>query len=255
MNNMIKKHESKETGRPASDLSGKTFGRWSVLRLDSRGKRGRAFWKCRCECGEIRLVRHDALTRSVSNSCGCLSRELSAERATTHGLCVNNNTNGNRTYVSWKSMKQRCYDPNKDNYADYGGRGIRVCERWRDNFENFLSDMGERPPGTTIDRFNSDGDYKPSNCRWADLSTQNKNKRSHATRRSLGGSSKYKGVSKHNKNWQAQCGLRGKYHYLGTFKIEIQAAIAYDEFAAKNCGTRAWLNREHFPEIKMGRMI
>lgn len=151
-------------------------------------------------------------------------------------------------------MKQRCYDPNKDNYADYGGRGITVCERWKDSFENFLQDMGERPPRTTIDRADHDGDYVPDNCRWATLSTQNQNKRVDNTRRAIGGASRYKGVSKHNKNWQARCGLRGRYYHLGTFETEIQAALAYDEFAKENCGDRAWLNGDYFPEIKVWQL-
>lgn len=79
------------------------------------------------------------------------------------------------TYVSWESMKARCYSPGQPSYKNYGGRGIRVCEHWRTSFEAFLADMGERPAGTSLDRVDSDGDYEPGNCRWATRDVQNQN--------------------------------------------------------------------------------
>jgi len=81
------------------------------------------------------------------------------------------------TYVAWLSMKQRCYNPKRTGYENYGGRGIRVCKRWRHSFKNFLEDMGERPEGTTLDREDNEGNYKKSNCRWATPSEQRKNQR------------------------------------------------------------------------------
>lgn len=230
------------------DLTGQNFGRLLVVESGGRNKQGRALWKCKCECGNDTLIRTDVLTRGLSNSCGCLAREITKTRFTNHGKTVNGNKNGNQTYVSWKCMKQRCCDPNTDQYQDYGGRGISVCDRWVNSFENFLSDMGERPVGTTIDRINVNGDYAPGNCRWATLSTQNKNKRKDNTRKALGGASKYKGVSRHGRKWQTACTVRGKKKYLGAFDTEIQAAIAYDKFAKENCGDRAWLNSNHYVE-------
>jgi hypothetical protein len=84
--------------------------------------------------------------------------------------------NNSKTYISWRALRQRCLNPNHQKYKNYGGKGITVHETWN-KFVNFLSDMGERPEGTTIDRIDRDGNYEPSNCRWADASTQNKNRR------------------------------------------------------------------------------
>ncbi|MFJ4469497.1 hypothetical protein ACIP2X_18665 [Streptomyces sp. NPDC089424] len=126
--------------------------------------------QCVCDCGAQRSVRFAEW--GVTKSCGCLSRELSAERRRTHGRF------GTTLYTTWARMIQRCTNPDHPRWADYGGRGITVCERWRD-FSNFLADMGECPPGLTLDRIDNDGGYEPGNCRWADYSTQNLNRRPH----------------------------------------------------------------------------
>lgn len=101
------------------------------------------------------------------------SRAKVAEARTTHGMT------GTRTYRSWESMKRRCLNPNERAFPNYGGRGITVCERWLASFENFFADMGECPPGLTLDRRNNDGNYEPGNCRWATYSEQARNRRSH----------------------------------------------------------------------------
>ena len=232
------------------DLTGLSFCRWTVISFNGLDQRGRSTWLCECNCGTRRVVRNDLLTRGVSKSCGCLAKELNAVRNVKHGHCTNNRHNGNSTYVSWKGMKQRCYNPNSDQYEHYGAIGIKVCDRWINSFINFIDDMGERPPGTTIDRINPYGNYEPNNCRWADISTQNKNKRLTNQRGPKGGSSKYKGVTKRtNGKWQASCTINGRHKYLGTFKDEKEAAIAYDSFNIILYGERAWLNQTHFAEL------
>jgi len=143
------------------DLAGKRPGRLEVL-FYVGGNR----WVCVCECGARVVVLGASLRKGRTKSCGCLARE----RATKHGM------SRSRAYGIWKAMMQRCYNPNCSAYAYYGGRGIIVCECWH-SFVNFLIDMGEPPPGLSIDRINNDGNYEPTNCRWATPSEQNQNRR------------------------------------------------------------------------------
>src|SRR5690242_10933367 len=130
------------------DMTGRKFGRWTVLERAPRGKVSNAKWLCRCECGNERAVVSVVLRRGESVSCGCYRAEVSAQRELKHGHAVGRTT---RTYNSWASMMHRCTNPNYYQWENYGGRGIKVCERWQ-QFENFLADMGERPSGTTLDR-------------------------------------------------------------------------------------------------------
>lgn len=161
------------------DLTGKTFGRLTVLHYcGSRkdGKSSASIWACLCECGKTVPVIGYCVSRGETRSCGCLQVDMVKAAAVTHG--EGSVKARSPEYVTWSCMKTRCYNENADQFPLYGGRGIKVCERWLNSFESFLEDMGRRPSKAhTIDRKNSDGDYEPGNCRWATPTQQANNRR------------------------------------------------------------------------------
>jgi len=188
--------KEKPTNRKFQNLEGLKFGRLKVIGfagIDSK----RTIWICRCECEKIVKVWAGDLKNSTTKSCGCIF----SESITKHGYLKGRKTTS--TYNCWASMLQRCNNPKDPKYPDYGGRGIKACQRWQDSFENFLSDMGERPEGLTLERIENNNGYYKENCRWATRKEQSNNTRRnhHLT---------LNGVTMNTTQWGEKLGIDGR---------------------------------------------
>lgn len=167
-------------GKPLIDLTGKQFGKWTVLRRDESVRQGAVYWTCKCECGNIRDVTSQALRNGSSQGCqsckwksGNPGMKADPERQ----------VDGKRTkaYATWQAIRARCYIKNHKSYHNYGGRGIKLCDEWYSDFHSFYQYVSALPnykrKTYTLDRINNDGNYEPGNVRWASKKQQAQNRR------------------------------------------------------------------------------
>lgn len=190
---------SKECGYASKvkDYTGAVFGKITVIERSRVEKKQNgtyiAYWLCRCKCGKETYLPTGNFYKDRIKSCGCL------KNVDRHGMSKLNNKHP--IYDAWSTMKQRCLNPKNSNYYNYGGRGISVCDRWLESFENFYADMGGKPtPKHSIDRIDVNGNYEPNNCKWATWDEQANNKRSNVML-------ELKGVLKNQKQWALEFGI------------------------------------------------
>lgn len=211
------------------DLTGKRYGRLVVI-SKSQPKNRQTTWLCLCDCGNEKICFGTNLKRGKTQSCGCLRTEMIVERSLKHGNRRSGKTS--REYEVWCSMIARCESEKDTNFHNYGARGIKVCDRWRESFENFLADLGEKPsPKHSIERIDVNGDYEPSNCKWASKEEQMQNRRMLKSN-STGVNGVY--LNKNGK-YHAQISVNNKRKHIGFFDTLEEASEA-----RKNAEQQFW---------------
>lgn len=225
------------------DLTGKRFGRLVAVRESGRSKCGAVMWECQCDCGNKTIIKGSDLRAGTVVSCRCYSRDLFIKNITTHGFWHH------PIFNVWRNMIARCYIPEHDGYEHYGGRGISVCREWQGSPKEFIAwaEKNGWKKGLQIDRFNNEGNYSPSNCRFATPSENALNTRLLQVRNTSG----FRGVSWHKRlgKYRAMVHLENKSRWLGAFPTAIEAAKARDAFVIEK-GLHTPLN---FPELKVER--
>jgi len=191
------------------DRTGMRYGRLTAVKRAGRNNLKKVLWECLCDCGNTTTVPSGALATGGTSSCGCALKEA----ITKHGC------SGKSSYNTWRGMMRRCYKSEDKDYAKYGGKGVTVCEEWHD-YLTFAKDMGEPSSKETLDRIDPYGNYEPSNCRWAGLSTQARN-----IRIPKANTSGYIGVYKISGKWAAQITANKKKYYI-TKCATLEDAVA-----------------------------
>ena len=155
------------------DITGQRVGRLIVLKNVKMGRNTK--FLCRCDCGKEKVINSSSLRNKTTKSCGCLNSEIVTKRNWKHGEGINGNFT--KEYRAWMHMKGRCYVKTDKAFRNYGKRGIKVCDKWKNSYKNFLQDMGRCPDGYSLERINVNGDYTPENCEWIPMKDQSRNTR------------------------------------------------------------------------------
>lgn len=197
------------------DLTGQRFGKLNVIERSSIKDPNCTIYKCICDCGKETHVRGQSLKQGKTRSCGCLSAESTGNRARKHGQYLS------RTYSTWQHMKARCLNPDRKQYEDYGGRGIKVCDKWL-TFEGFYEDMGEKPLGLTLERVNNDSNYYKENCIWTSRKIQQNNRRNN---RKI----TFENITLTVSQWADKIGISPKILYgrLNKLKWSVEKTLTY----------------------------
>ena len=187
------------TLRKFKDLTGFKINRFTFINREKNGKNAATRWTVKCDCGTTKIVKPQAILSEKIKSCGCLLKEMRANWGLKHGLC----RKGKQApeFWSWTSMKQRCLNPKNEQYHNYGGRGITICDRWINSLQNFVADMGKKPSRNfTLERINVNLGYCPENCKWITKKEQSLNKRTSVKL-------EIKGVTKNASEWDKEMNL------------------------------------------------
>ncbi len=227
------------------DISGQRFGLLRVIgraasRVTPNGTK-KTMWECTCDCGNSCIIGYQNLKVGYTKSCGCFRAEMSAERLVTHKMT---NT---PTYRSYRAMLNRCKNPSYKNFKYWGGKGVKVCDRWLESFENFLEDMGERPKGTSINRVQGAMVYSKETCKWDDRSTQ-----SFEQSKYRNNTSGVTGVSENRHgSFIARISVNNKQIHLGSFSSLEEATKARQDAEIKYYG----INKQPPLETKIGEHL
>ena len=180
------------------------FGEWTIIKLSRKDDHSFILWFAKCNCGTVREVREEALLRGASRSCGCIAARKAKALFTKHSM------SRTPTHQAWRAMRYRCTRPSHPSYHNYGGRGISVCQEWMESFMQFLSDMGEKPKGLTLERIDNNKGYYKENCKWATHREQCRNMRKSRI-------FEYKGERKTLAEWSEITGI-----HQGTLRNRIE---------------------------------
>lgn len=234
----------------AIDLSGQKFNMLTAITmLPPKGPSRCVRYLCKCDCGSETIVPSSPLRSGATKSCGCLARKVRGDMNRTHGGA------GATEYSAWLEMKKRCLNSKSKTFLYYGGRGIKVCAQWVNDFAQFLRDVGKKPtPQHSLDRINPNGDYEPHNCRWATKTEQSRNTRKHNQAKNGAPGILWR---PHASNYEVRIIANGVHFYLGVFDNLFDACCArrsaenrYEEYEQMAAGYPfKYFNQKRYDEM------